>query len=138
MDEVVRDRIEAARREVSRSKLEPELKDALQMRLDCAHTCSNGCPDKLVAIAAAVSDGIVHDVRNEVRSRERMEAAIAMAVKAHADACPLNRGTPKTVKELALSMSQQYPTALLLAILWAIQRFGLEPVMEMLKKLCEG
>lgn len=133
MDDVIRNRIEAVRAEVHRSEMEPELKDALQVRLDHATRCANGHPDKINAIAEAVSDGIVHDVRNEVRIRERINASITAAVAAHAIACPLNKGAPKTWKEFTSTMIQQYPTAVLVAFLWLVQRFGLEPVLEFLK-----
>lgn len=62
MKQETADRISRAREEIKSSGLESEHKDALQARLDHAAVCANGTPDKVAAIAAAVSDGIVHEV----------------------------------------------------------------------------
>lgn len=83
MDTTTEEKINAARAEVSKSDLDPSHRDALQTRLDHAYKCSNGTPDKIAAIGAAVADGIVHEVRAEVRAPERFKKIVEDAIEDH-------------------------------------------------------
>lgn len=83
MKQETADRINRVREEVKLSGLESEHKDVLNGRLDHAAVCANGTPDKVAAIAAAVSDGIVHEVQQEVRMGDRIKHIVNDAIEEH-------------------------------------------------------
>lgn len=125
MDETTAARIAAARKEVDRSGIDGEHKDALQAMLDHAERCSNGTPDKLAAIGEAMGDLIVRDVRREAREDRRISAAL----KAHERAC--RKQAPRNLREIAGRIAAEYPLLVGFALLWAANRFGIEKVLAL-------
>lgn len=117
MNPIIEQKINAARSEVHLDSMPPERKDALQSMLDHAHSCANGHPDKIGAIAEAMSYIIIHIVRAETRERDRT----ATAIEEHATICKANR-VPKTLREVAASVAAQYPLFAVLMIGIAIER----------------
>ena len=117
MNPIIEQKIIAARCEVQRDSMPPERKDALQSMLDHAHSVANGNPDKIGAIAEAMSYIIIHIVRAETREHDRTEAAI----ESHATECKANK-LPKTMREFMLSLAAQYPLLAVLLIGIAIER----------------
>ncbi len=91
MDEQIRKRIEAVRREISGCALNPEHKDNLQVHLDRAERCANGTPDKIGAIGEAVAEMIIRDVRHDVRTEDmivqRVAKVVESAIGKHSRAC---------------------------------------------------
>ena len=117
MNPIIEQKIIAARSEVQRDSMPPERKDALQSMLDHAHSVANGSPDKIGAIAEAMSYIIIHIVRAETREHDRTKAAI----EAHTTECKANK-LPKTMREFMLSLAAQYPLLAVLLIGIAIER----------------
>ena len=160
MDEVVKNRIDAVRSEVAKSDLEPETKDALQARLDHAHRCSNGTPDKIKAISEATADGIIFEVRQVVRQEDRIKTVVSDtvtdAITKHLQDCPLRsqRDLPQTAQaaDRAEAQSQfvgklgafgrafeklttEGRITIILIGLWAVNKFGVETVLGWIKNL---
>jgi len=125
MNEIIEQKIKAARAEVEKSRAPSERKDGLQAMLDHAHSCANGHPDKIAAIAEAMSYLIVHIVRSETREPERFETAIA----AHRTECRASR-MPRNLREAAMAVAAQYPILTILAIGWAAERGWLAKLLE--------
>jgi hypothetical protein len=117
MNPIIEQKINAARSEVQRDSMPPERKDALQSMLDHAHSVANGNPDKIGAIAEAMSYIIIHIVRQETREHDRTKAAI----EDHTSECKANR-VPKTAREFLVSVAAQYPLLAVLLIGIAIER----------------
>ena len=156
MDEVVKNRIDAVRSEVAKSDLEPETKDALQARLDHAHRCSNGTPDKIKAISEATADGIIFDVRQVVRQDERIKAVVSDtvtdAITKHLQDCPLRsqKELPQTAQAAEQSqfvgklgafgrafekLTTEGRIAIIFIGLWAVKTYGLDTVLGWIKNL---
>jgi hypothetical protein len=127
MNPIIEQKIIAARSEVQRDSMPPERKDALQSMLDHAHSVANGNPDKIGAIAEAMSYIIIHIVRAETREHDRTCKAIAD----HSTECKANR-VPKTAREFVLSVAAQYPLLAVLFIGVAIERGWLAKIAGLL------
>lgn len=127
MNPIIEQKINAARSEVNRDAMPPERKDALQSMLDHAHSVANGSPDKIGAIAEAMSYIIIHIVRQETRESERT----AHAIEEHATICKANR-VPKNLREAAASVAAQYPLFAVLIIGIAIERGWLAKIAGLL------
>lgn len=132
MDPILEGRFDAVRKEVSRSRLEPEHKELLQARIDKAARCANGSPDKVAAIADALSDSILHDVREVIRSPDRVESAIDAAIQRHLSGCPSRAAASaeKGVKAWLREVWKQNPTIAAVAFIFAVQQYGLVPVLK--------
>ncbi len=128
MDTGVEGRIRAARAEIAGSPVPAERKDSLQQMLDHAAACANGAPDKIQAIAAGMSDMIVHVVRSETREGERVQAAI----RAHMEACRAAR-VPRTLREAWLSLATQYPLLAAFVVFWLAKEGLFGRVLEVLR-----
>jgi hypothetical protein len=156
MDEITKNRIDAVRSEVAKSDLEPETKDALQARLDHAHRCSNGTPDKIKAISEATADGIIFDVRQVVRQDERVRTVVSEtvteAITKHLQDCPLRtqRELPPTAQAAEQSqfigklgaagrafekLTTEGRIAIIFVVLWAVKTYGLDTVLGWIKNL---
>jgi len=128
MNPIIEQKIKATRQEVEGTNAPPERKDGLRDLLDQAYATANGSPDKLVAMANAISLLIVHNVRAEIREGARMQAAI----DAHQVVCRATR-VPRTLREAMVSAAAQYPLIMLLAIGWAAERGWIGKLVEVFK-----
>ena len=126
---IIEQKINAARTEVEAAPIVSERKDGLQGMLDHAQACANGTPNKLEAIAEAMSFLIVHIVRSETREIHRINDAIA----GHATACRLAR-VPKTAKDVAIYMAAQYPLWTIIGIAWAVERGYIGKIVDVVLK----
>jgi hypothetical protein len=152
MDEITKNRIDAVRSEVAKSDLEPETKDALQARLDHAHRCSNGTPDKIKAISEATADGIIFDVRQVVRQDERVRTVVSdtvtEAITKHLQDCPLRnqKDTPQVEQSQFIGklgaagrafekLTTEGRIAIIFVVLWAVKTYGLDTVLGWIKNL---
>ena len=151
MDEVVKNRIDAVRSEVAKSDLEPETKDALQARLDHAHRCSNGTPDKIKAISEATADGIIFEVRQVVRQEDRIKTVVSDtvtdAITKHLQECPLRGQTVPQAEQSQFvgklgafgrafeKLTTEGRITIILIGLWAVNKFGVETVLGWIKNL---
>lgn len=127
MNQIIEQKINAARMEVEKTEAPAERKDGLHAMLDHAHSCANGHPDKIVAIAEAMSYLIIHIVRSETREGER----IALAIDRHSENCPGGRA-PRTLKELGSRLAVQYPILTVLFVWTAAERGWLAAIWETL------
>ena len=113
MDEITKGRIEAARSEVAESHLPSARKDGLQRLLDHAERCANGTPDKVIAIAEALSDLLTHLTRQEAREPERIEQAVKASMPA-----------PFTLRGAVGQITQSSPVLALIVFLWIAGKLG--------------
>jgi len=131
IDELVKQKIKAARSEVDRSELiAPDHKDSLQGLLDHAERCANGTPDKIAALADAFADLLVRTVRTEVRALDERSVAISCAIKDHAEICKLSRRTG--IKGVMDSFLQQYPTLAVGILIYLIHTGKLTAVLQLI------
>jgi hypothetical protein len=86
MNGQAKEKIERTREYVLASNLADEAKDGLGNLLDAGAKAANGAPDKIQAIADALMELILHEVKQAVRYPETFKKA----VEAHALTCPLN------------------------------------------------
>lgn len=86
MNEQAKEKIERTRGYVLASNLAEEAKDGLSNLLDAGAKAANGAPDKIQAIADAILELILHEVKQAVRHPE----VVKKAVEAHALTCPLS------------------------------------------------
>lgn len=133
MDQMIIERIRSARIEVHASDTTPERKDSMQSMLDHAHKCANGTPDKVGAIAEAMSYLIVQIVREEARESGRLGDAIDKAINHHSESCKVGR-VPRTTRDLFLSVASQYPLLAVLAVGWAAERGWLSKIVDIFTK----
>lgn len=85
MNEQAKEKIERTRKYVLASALPEDTKDGLGNLLDAGACAANGTPDKLQAIADAILELILHEVKQAVRNPE----AVKKAVQEHVKECPL-------------------------------------------------
>jgi len=125
VNQIIEQKIKAARQEVDGTNAPPERKDGLQSLLDQAYATANGSPDKLGEMANAISLLIIHNVRAEIREGARMQAAI----DTHQVVCRATR-VPRTFREAMNSAAAQYPLLTILLLGWAAERGWLGKLLE--------
>lgn len=133
MNEQIKNRINAVRCEIEKSGLAGEHRDILHNLMDHAEKCANGTPDKINALCEAVSDMLIRDVRNEIRSYDRMkellENTVGSAINDHAESCSFKRRTG--LWGVVDAFAQQYPTITIVIIVYLVQTGRIESILKL-------